>query len=159
MARYSERAKKFPKEVLHAAQASERATGCPACVSLGQWALESGYGKSALAKFNPFGMKWYRGCKFPYVSFSTKEYVNKQWITIEAKFQSFPDLATAFIEHGKLLMNPRGPYKRARPFAKDWLKFVEMIGPVYATDPKYFQKLTSIIQTYALYDYNLPESG
>lgn len=149
-------ADKFPKPVVLAAQHSERKTGCLACVTLAQWAQESGFGKFISGNHNYFGIKWTKGSRFPYRVCYTKEYVNGKYVTVEAKFVSYPDAEAAFDSHGKLLMNPKGPYRKAIPFAKDWRKFVELIGPTYATDPNYAKRLIELIEKYHLFDWNLP---
>lgn len=142
-------------EVIAAAQEAQRQTGCLASIALAQWALESGWGKYTMGACNPFGMKWYPGCKYPFVVQHTKECEKGKWINIEAKFQHFPDMATAFIEHGKLLMNPKGPYRSALPFANDYRKFVKGIAHIYATDPNYEQLILKIIAGSKLDKYDL----
>jgi flagellar protein FlgJ len=145
----------FPAHVIEAAQQAQKATGCLASVALAQWALESAYGKCPCAPNNYWGIKWYQGCKYPFRARTTHEYVRGKWITVEARFQAFPDLATGFIEHGKLLMKFNGPYKMALPFKDDWQKFIQAIAPIYATDPHYAEKLITIVNTHALFKFDL----
>jgi flagellum-specific peptidoglycan hydrolase FlgJ len=145
----------FPPAVIAAAQEAQRLTGCLASVSLAQWALESGWGKYLAGPHNYFGMKWYRGCKYPFAVKHTKEVYKGKWITVEAKFQAFPDDATAFTEHGKLLMRPTGPYRKALPYRMDWREWIMRIAPIYATDPHYADKLISIIITNSLLRHDM----
>jgi flagellum-specific peptidoglycan hydrolase FlgJ len=146
----------FPSEVVTAAQKALSLTGCPASVALAQWAQESGFGKYQLNAHNPFGMKWYMGCPYPFVVVPTKEWVDGHYEVQEARFIAFPDLQTAFIEHGKLLMNPNGPYAGCIKFKDNWKEFVQAIAKIYATDPHYEQSLISLIQLYKLYLYDAP---
>lgn len=180
----------FPPEVVSAAQSAEKMTGCFACITLSQWAQESGYGKYLSADNNPFGIKWYQGCKYPFRNSSTKEWVLKgtkedlnevammkgvmptdadyhehpetkmlgRYITITAKFISFPTLEIAFDYHGALIVstNPKSPYHDAQAALKlGWKPFLIAMARVYATDPHYADHLISLIQTNHLDQYNL----
>lgn len=145
----------FPESIIAAAQAAQRETGCLASVSLAQWALESGYGHYPCAPNNYFGMKWYTGCKYSFTIRHTHECYKGKWVTIDARFQSFPSLAVGFAEHAKLLMKFNGPYKKALPFKDNWLKFVQAIAPIYATDNKYAEKLISIVNQHRLWQYDV----
>ena len=148
--------KLFPADIIQAAQAANRETGCPACVTLAQWAQESGFGKYLSAPYNFFGLKWYDGCPYGYNVRPTKEWNGEHYETINARFISFPSAEAAFSYHGKLLMNPNGPYKDAIPFKNDWRLFVAHMGPHYATDPRYGQHLVDLVNQYRLDELNLP---
>jgi flagellum-specific peptidoglycan hydrolase FlgJ len=146
------RAKLFPESVIQSARESERETGIRTCITLAQWALESGYGKHIPpGSFNPFGIKALKGQ--PFVEVPTKEVYNGKWVTIKAKFRKFPSIAEAFKHHGRLLCS--GPYKVAINYRSDWRKFMQRIANIYATDPGYFGKIESIITKYRLDEYNL----
>jgi flagellum-specific peptidoglycan hydrolase FlgJ len=148
----------FPDDIVLAAQKSEKATGCPACITLAQWALESGYGKHLSGRNNPFGIKWTTTWKDGYTLCKTREFIRGEWVTVNAKFANFPTLEAAFSRHGNLLMNPKGPYKqgvKAWEASKDWHIFLKLIAPVYATDPKYFDKVFGIIKQWQLDKLNL----
>lgn len=140
----------FPSDIVSAAKDAHRATGCLASISLCQWALESGYGKYYAATNNPFGMKARNGQ--PFEVRRTHEYIRGNWITIEAKFRKFFSLTEAFIEHGFLLMDPEGPYRKALPYKDNWREYVRVMGPIYATDPHYVSKLVAIIEEWRLYE-------
>ena len=135
----------FPPNVIDAAIASEKTSGCPAVLTLAQWALESGYGKYDLGANNFFGIKWFKSSKFSYVARNTKEVYNGKTVVIVAKFIRFPSMQACFEYHGKLLFTK--PYAKAAPFAHDWKQFLEHIAPVYATDPHYKDKLLTIISS------------
>ena len=150
----------FPDAVLKAATASERSSGCPAAITLAQWALESGYGKFRSAKNNFFGIKWHPSCGFPFGVVQTKEYSKaKGWYIVPAKFIEFPTLEAAFHYHGRLIVsdNPKSPYADAQPFLKkgDWRGYMKAMSRHYATDPTYVQKLEAIIASNHLEQFNL----
>lgn len=148
----------FPKHVQLAAQASERANGILACVILAQWAHESGYGRYSMGLANnPFGIKW-PGLKsgLKYVVMRTWEVIRGKRVDVDAKFAAFPTLEAAFKFHGKMLARPDGYYARAYPLRKSWRAYVEAIAPIYATDPKYAERLIAIIERWKLYELNLP---
>ena len=146
----------FPDDIIVDAQKAQKSTGCLSSVTLAQWALESGYGKYQLNANNPFGIKWYQGCKFSYVIRNTREFVGGHWQVIPAKFIAFPSLADAFLMHGEILMDPNGPYKAALQYRSDWRAFITAIAPVYATDPVYAKSMISIVETNSLNSFDLP---
>lgn len=132
-----------------AAEEAERKYGVPAAVTLAQAALESGWGQQAIGGYNIFGIKG----KGPAgsSSASTREYENGHYVTINGSFALYHNFEEAIVEHGKLFHN--GYYDKAiahyqqdpSPFA-----FVQNIQGIYATDPQYQQKISSIIKTYGL---------
>lgn len=99
----------FSSEVIRLAQESEVKYGVPASVTLAQYALESGYGKSQLAKTknNYFGMR--NG--------------SKGW-------QSFDSMAESFDAHGKLLAKPLYADKTAGADSVE--EYVNAIAETYA---------------------------
>jgi len=145
---------KFPADIIHAAQASMLTTGCPASLTLAQWALESAWGKQLAAKNNYFGIKWFKGCRFPAEVKSTHESYHGKDVVIKAPFVAFPTLQDAFDYHGRLLTNPHGPYRDALPVIHDAFKFMQRIAHIYATDPSYEQKLRSIMSKHNLTQYD-----
>lgn len=145
----------FPADIIAAAQKSQRDTGCPACITLAQWAEESGYGHAVSGTHNYFGIKWAKGCPYTFTMCWTQEEVNGKRISIKAPFINFPDAATGFDYHGKLLMNPNGPYKRAIPFKNNWRVFLhQIVVAPYATDSQYEHNITKIIVDNHLDYYN-----
>ena len=156
----SDRALKFPADVVHAAQASEHDSGCPAAVSLAQWAVESAYGAASMGDaHNPFGMKAAPGQRS--VTVWTKEFYGGAMHSVQAAFRSFPSIADAFIAHGRYLMNPNGwpEYIKAQDCwrkNRDWVGFIDAMAPRYATDPNYATMLRGIVGDWHLFDFNLP---
>ena len=99
----------FSNEVIRLAQESQEKYGVPASVTLAQYALESGYGKSNLArtKNNYFGMR--NG--------------SKGW-------QSFDSMADSFEAHGQLLAKPLYANKTAGASSVE--EYVQAIAETYA---------------------------
>jgi hypothetical protein len=148
-----------------AAKASQAAHRVPALVTLGQAALESGWGKSA-PRFNFFGIKA-RGSdpeptrqllrtrevfadphrKFPEVISITRRSDGKYDYVVRDWFRAYPDATTAFMAHGQLLANaPR--YAPAFTAAGDPYAFAAAIASAgYATAPDYAQVLTRVMRT------------
>jgi hypothetical protein len=104
-----------------------------------QWALESGWGEHTSGKNNYFGLKGSG------TTVNTQEYVNGQWITIQAGFLDFPDLYTCVCylvdRWYKDYMQYKGVNRAAnRNACADLLK-----AEGYATDPNYPTKLIQIM--------------
>ena len=146
----------FPKHVQLAAQTSERENGILACVTLAQWAHESGYGRYQLGANNPFGIKWPPGSGLGFVVRRTWEVIRGKKVTVDARFAAFPTIEAAFRFHGRMLANPKGYYRHALPYRKAWREYINAIAPVYATDPAYARLLISIVERWKLYELNLP---
>jgi flagellum-specific peptidoglycan hydrolase FlgJ len=128
---------------------SARTHGVPPSVTLAQAALESGWGRSALARKhnNLFGIK---GAKArDDVEFPTLEFGPKGVHIVRASFRRFDTAGAAIAHHGALLAtDPR--YREARQHRGDWRAYLTAIAPVYASDPNYVRSASRIIQTYRL---------
>ena len=143
---------KFPADVVAAAKYAKKVTGCPPSVALAQWAVESYYGtQMPPGSNNPFGMK--ATGDQPFVECETKEGANSEIKTV-AKFRKFASMNEAFIEHGKLLMNPRGPYRNCLPSKDNPGTYIQCMAPIYAADKSYVGKLRAVIQQYGLLQYD-----
>lgn len=108
-----------------------------------QWALESAWGKHTAARHNYFGLKGSGSTA------STQEFVNGQWITIDASFIDFPDLDTCvsyLVERWyKDFKYYRGCNNAStRDDAAKWL-----VRERYATDPAYAEKLITLMNEHA----------
>ena len=131
---------KFSNEAIRLAQETEQKYGVPASVTLAQYALESGYGTSYLArtKNNYFGMK--NG--------------SKGW-------QSFDSMADSFEAHGKLLTEERYTSKTAN--AKTVNDYVNGIAETYAPSSdgnnNYAGQLMQIINENNLTQYDSGKYG
>jgi flagellum-specific peptidoglycan hydrolase FlgJ len=147
---------KFPKDIIDYARTAQKQTGCLASVALAQWAQESDYGKDMPpGSNNPFGIKAASGQ--PFVLCRTHEEKNGRLIAVISRFRKFPTILDSFIEHGKLLMNPNGPYRAALAYRQNWAKFVDRMAPIYATDHNYASELRSLIVKNKLFQYDLTE--
>jgi len=146
---------KFPGAIIAGAMQAERTYGVPASVSLAQWALESGYGKSMPpGSNNPFGMKARKGETGPTVTAPTREQrPDGSWYTINAPFRVFTSMGEAFEEHAKLV-GTAPIYAPARAKLPDVDAYVDALGPIYATAKDYAQIIKSIMRTNNLYQYN-----
>ena len=133
---------------------TQRNTGVPASVTIAQAILESGWGKSSLAREanNFFGIKGTGPAG--YVIKPTKEYVNGRWITVNAKFKAYHNPQESFEDHARLIANNRR-YSKAMENLNDPKQFArELQRAGYATDPNYANKLISIMDKYNLYQFD-----
>jgi flagellum-specific peptidoglycan hydrolase FlgJ len=141
------------------AQHATRKTGIPASVSLAQAILESGWGNSQLARRanNLFGIKAGSGWKGPTLSLPTKEFRGGRWVEEVAVWRAYPSYAEAFLDHARLFYN--GCYETALAYRADPKKFLTHIAPVYATDPRYAEKVWNLVTQYGLFGHDLkPEA-
>jgi Mannosyl-glycoprotein endo-beta-N-acetylglucosaminidase len=143
---------KVPADVGEAAVASHRRWAVPASVTVAQWAVESAWGASTPpGSNNPFGIKATAGQ--PAVESPTREVVNGESVTIDARFRVFDSLSQAFDEHGRLLATAP-VYKDAMKQADNPDAFADALTGVYATDPNYGFTLKWVMQNYGLTQYD-----
>jgi len=140
-----------------AALQSQARYGIPASVTVAQAILESGWGRSALARNanNFFGMTCGRrgagsvaiGCR----TGADRHCDAKGCRPSTARFRVYASMADSFRDHGLLFVNmPR--YTTAYLNRADPDRFaVELHRAGYATDPKYAGRLTAIMAKYDLY--------
>lgn len=137
-------------EAAKCAVTAEGATGCPAALTLAQWALESSYGTRCSGRNNVFGIKAIKG--EPFEAVRTSEFIHGQHVSITQNFAVYPSLAVAFVEHGTLLTKGQ-PYVdafRIYRASNNLPAFIEAVARRYATDPDYAHKLNVIIQMPAI---------
>ena len=144
----------FTKEMIEGARDTERQTGVPSSITLGQLVLESGYKNpsslSGLAKNynNYFGVK------------ATKNWtgrtttMNNKAGNDLATYKVYSSASESFLDHAKILTLPRYTqfYKNADS-VNDYAIALQKGG--YATDPLYSMKLTNIIKSNNLTQYDL----
>jgi flagellar protein FlgJ len=138
------------KLTAHAEEAS-KTTGIPAKFMLGQAALESGWGKRVIrtadggTSHNLFGIKATGGWKGKTVDAVTTEYINGVPQKRVEKFRAYDSYADSFRDYAKLLRdNPR--YEKVLANATDVKGFAQGLQKAgYATDPRYAEKLTNLI--------------
>lgn len=124
--------------------------GIPASITLAQGLLESSAGRSPLAKRgnNHFGIKCH------------KEWEGATMLRDDDApnecFSVYDSAAESFSDHSKFLKRER--YKSLFDLSltdyQGWAKGLSRCG--YATDPNYADRLISIIERYALFNYDIP---
>lgn len=127
------------------ALACEKATGCPAALTVGQWALESGWGKYSPGN-NCFGIKFYSGA-YGMQKLATHEYVRGKEYENNLVFATFESLEKCFEKHTELLTSG-APYRMvwARYLvSKDPEQLVRDMAPIYATDPHYADSVLAVM--------------
>lgn len=139
------------KMLPHALQASQ-ASGVPPQLILGQAALESGWGKREIpmkdgsGSHNLFGIKAGAGWHGKVAEVVTTEYkggvANKQ----TEKFRAYASYTEAFNDYASMLSsNPRyAPVMQQSDSPAGMAQALQQSG--YATDPKYAEKLVSVMR-------------
>lgn len=123
--------------------------GIPASITLSQGILESGAGRGDLTKKaqNHFGIKCHKEW--------TGERVYHDDDELQECFRKYKDPKYSFRDHS-LFLTSRSRYQNLFTLKKDdykgWAKGLKKAG--YATDPKYPDKLISIIERYDLTKYD-----
>lgn len=140
-----------------AARAAQQATGVPASVTIAQAILESNWGRSTIGANNYFGIKAEtKTGPAGVVWAATKEYTDKGWITIQAPFRAYENMAQSFTDHGQFFIE-NSRYAAALRNAGDPKLFARLIQAAgYATDPNYAQSLIRLMDKLDLYRYDLP---
>lgn len=150
--------------------ADMKKTGILASVSLAQFILESGYGKSELAQKanNVFGMKkslsgntWsgstWNG-KSVYTKKTQEDDGTGKHYTITADFRKYPCVEDSIADHSAYLLGAKnGTKKRYAGLkgCKDYKKAVQIIKDGgYATSTTYVSKLCEIIERWKLTQYD-----
>ena len=130
--------------------AASNATGIPARFLLGHAALESGWGKGEIrnadgsASHNLFGIKAGRNWKGATVDVTTTEYVDGAPRKMVQTFRAYASYAQAFQDYARLLQNsPRYAAVLTQSDGAGFAQGLQRAG--YATDPRYAEKLTRIL--------------
>jgi flagellum-specific peptidoglycan hydrolase FlgJ len=143
--------REFLSQLAPEALASAVETSIPASVTLAQAALESGWGRSGLAvRFNNlFGVKaWGEGAG---VSLSTMESTDGVMERTTAQFRIYSTWSESLRSHNSLLSTD-SRYSGALAAGGDWRTFIHDIAPIWASDPDYEARVSSIVERYALDD-------
>ena len=115
--------------------------GLPWQVVTVQGAMESGWGETVSGKLNFFGRKW--GGWGTYTECPTWEVEEGVEVEIVARFQDY-DTPEQAIEDWCILIEEEPCYAPALNVWKetsDIEEFVYALGPIYATDPEYANKI------------------
>ena len=155
--------------------ADQQKSGVLASVSLAQFILESGYGKSELAQNanNCFGMKrslsgnsW-SGSAWDGTSIYTKQTKEQNadgsYVTITADFRKYSCVEDSIADHSAYLLGAKNGNKLRYEGLKgcaDYRKAAQIIKDGgYATSLTYVDKLCSIIERWKLTQYDAKESS
>ncbi|MBO6205975.1 MAG: glucosaminidase domain-containing protein [Lachnospiraceae bacterium] len=155
--------------------ADQKKSGILASVSLAQFILESGYGKSELAQNanNIFGMKcslsgntWSGSSwdgKSRYTKKTQEQNADGSYETITADFRKYSCIEDSIADHSAYLIGAMNGKKLRYDGLKgctDYKKAVQIIKDGgYATSLTYVEKLCSIIEKWKLADYDAKDSG
>ena len=155
--------------------ADMKKSGILASVSLAQFILESGYGKSELAQKanNCFGMKkslsgntWAGSVwdgKSVYTKKTQEDDGTGKHYTITADFRKYPDIEKSIADHSAYLNGAKNGSKlryAGLKGCKNYKKAVKIIkAGGYATSTTYVEKLCSIIEKWNLTKYDKTESA
>lgn len=153
----------FIASVTPGALATERTHGVPAAVTIAQAILESGWGKTRLATEgrNLFGIKAGAGWAGDVTMLPTSEYLNGKWVTVNAAFRKYADVADSIRDHAEFLRSRKwydDAFNTATP--DDFVRALVNPGePAYATDPAYASKVIALMDQYGLREVGKATSG
>ena len=153
----------------------QKKSGILASVSMAQFILESGYGKSELAQGanNCFGMKkslsgnTWGGSTWDGVSIYTKKTQEQKadgsYVTITADFRRYGCVEDSIADHSAYLLGAKNGSKLRYDGLKgcnDYKKVAQIIKDGgYATSLTYVEKLCSIIERWNLTKWDVKDSG
>ena len=153
----------------------QKKSGILASVSLAQFILESGYGKSELAQKanNCFGMKkslsgntWSGSVwdgKSVYTKKTKEQNADGTYKTITADFRKYPSVEDSVADHSAYLVGAKNGNKKRYAGLKgcaDYKKAAKIIkSGGYATSQTYVEKLCSIIEKWDLTKYDVKKSS
>ena len=128
--------------------------GIPASITLAQGILESGAGKSELARKsnNHFGIKADSDWKGSYVSSMDNGKL--------CKFRKYGNVASSYEDHSRFLADREryaSLFRLKKNDYKGWANGLKSAG--YAEDSQYPEKLISLIERYELYRYDSYRTG
>ena len=154
--------------------ADQKKTGILASVSMAQFILESGYGKSELAQNanNVFGMKcslsgntWSGSTwdgKSKYTKQTKEQNADGSYTTITADFRKYSNVEDSIADHSAYLLGAKNGSKLRYDGLKgctDYKKAAQIIKDGgYATSLTYVQNLCSIIERWNLTQFDVKES-
>lgn len=111
-------------------------------------ALESGFGKSTLARQdnNLFGMKQHRHPVYGTVTLPTEEFLQGEWKRVSADWVKYPKAADCFADRMATLrrLAPEYPHYANALAAQDGPTFIREVSQTWSTDPNRAQKVLSI---------------
>lgn len=149
----------FIKAVKDGAQKGRENHRVLASVSIAQAILESGWGKSTLATQgnNLFGIKTSDEWQGETITLPTKEWVNGEYITVDADFRKYPSWTESMADHARFFSSTEWRKNNYRNFLgeTDYKKACHALKLAgYATAPDYAEKLINLIERYKLMQYD-----
>jgi hypothetical protein len=149
----------YPKEVITAAENSQKKWGIFASVSLAQWKIESAGGKSMSGKNNPFGIKATKAqiAAGKATCCWTHETLKGQYVKVQQYFADYDNVEDAFDAHADLLATS-GYYVKSRHDKSPDQFAIDLTG-IYATGipgHPYGQVLIDEMHADDLYQYDNP---
>ena len=129
-------------------------------ITAAQAILESGWGSSELAKApnnNLFGIKDSEDWNGEIVTVPTQEYVNGDYIKINAAFRKYTSWNDSVVDHAKFFTSTewrKNNYRKVVNETDYRIAAQELKNAGYATDPSYAGKLISLIEAYKLYEWD-----
>lgn len=153
----------FIDSIAASAQTLANANDLYASVMIAQAIVESGWGRSTLSaapNYNLFGIKGsYNGQS---VTMPTSEFINGQWITVNAAFRKYPSYAESLQDNVTVLKTTSFQpgvffYSGAwRSNTSSYRDATAWLTGRYATAPNYGSILNNVIETYNLTQYDTP---
>jgi flagellum-specific peptidoglycan hydrolase FlgJ len=134
----------FVQQAHAAASQSSRQSGMPAMVTVAQAALESNWGQSKLSKEanNYFGIKSHGDQD--QVQMITNECEKGTPVVIKAEFAKYRSMLDCFQCRDRIVTKA-AVYAAARKNLGDEASFIREIAKHWATDPKYAEKLLTVL--------------
>ena len=129
-------------------------------ITAAQAILESGWGSSELAKApnnNLFGIKDSEDWNGEIVTVPTQEYLNGDYITVNAAFRKYASWNDSVVDHAKFFTSTewrKNNYRKVVNETDYRIAAQELKNAGYATDPSYPGKLISLIEAYKLYEWD-----
>ncbi|QHD48266.1 flagellar assembly peptidoglycan hydrolase FlgJ [Vreelandella aquamarina] len=143
---------RFVQTLATPAQAASAATGVPAELILAQAALETGWGRHEIAtqqgrnSYNVFGIKAGSQWQGKTTDIVTHEYVDGRRTQVVDTFRVYDSFEHAFTDYANLIgNNPRYAGVLQAANAEQAARELQRGG--YATDPRYADKLVSVMNT------------
>lgn len=156
----------FINQVAPHAKTVAQANDLYASVMIAQAIVESGWGQSTLSKapnYNLFGIKGsYNGQS---VTMKTQEYIDGEWITVNAKFRKYPSFSESLADNAYVLKTTSfqsGVYYYSGAWksnTKSYKDATAWLTGRYATAPTYGATLNNVIETYNLTQYDTPSNN
>ena len=120
-------------------------------VLIAQAALETGWGKKIIQKqsnstHNLFGIKASSGWSGDSTTVKTLEHRNGEFQLENAKFRAYHSFEQSFADYVSFIKN-NSRYESALDRVQDSVQYIQALQDAgYATDPKYAEKISSILQ-------------